>query len=95
MQKLREEETEFLQVTQPWQDELVGLAMQVETTLVEFRETQSAVVKLFTGQVTKESLEQVKGSIAKMEDAHNKMQDVYTQWYDKTNKIIEESKEQK
>ena len=39
LQKLREEETEFLQVTHPWQDELVNLALQVEAKLVEFRET--------------------------------------------------------
>ena len=51
--------------------------------------------KLFAEQVTKESLEQVKGSIAEMVGAHNKLQDVYTQWYNKTNKIIEERKEQK
>ena len=51
--------------------------------------------KLFVEQVTKESQEQVKGSVAEMVGAHNKLQDVYTQWYDKTNKIIEERKEQK
>ena len=51
--------------------------------------------KLFAEQVTKESLEKVKGSVVEMAGAHNKLQDVYTQWYDKTNKIIEEHKEQK
>ena len=45
--------------------------------------------KLFAEQVTKESLEQVKGSVAEMVGAHNKLQDVYTQWYNNTNKIIE------
>ena len=44
-------------------------------------------------QVTRESLEQAKGSVDEMADAHNKLQDIYTQWYDKTNKIIEEHKE--
>ena len=62
-----------MQVTQPWQDELVGLAQQVETKLAEFQETQATVGKLFTEQAIKKSLEQVKGSIAEMEDAHNKM----------------------
>ena len=46
-------------------------------------------------QVTKESLEQAKGSIAKMNVEHDKLQDIYTKWYDKTNKIIEERKEQR
>ena len=95
LQKLWEEETEFLQVTQPWQDELADIALQVETKLAEFRETLIAMGKLFIEKVTKESLEQVKGSIAEMEGVHNKLQDVYTQWFDKTNKIIEEHKEQK
>ena len=57
LQKLREEETEFLQVTQPWQDELVDLALQVEAKLAKFQETQTTVVNLFVGKVTKESLE--------------------------------------
>ena len=30
-----------------------------------------------------------------MDGVHNKLNDVYTQWYDKTNKIVEECKEQK
>ena len=84
-----------MQVTQPWKDDLADLAQQVETKLAEFRETQATVGKLFAKQVTKESLEQVKGSVAEMAGAHNKLQYVYTQWYDKTNKIIEERKEQK
>jgi argininosuccinate lyase len=77
------------------QDELADLAQQVKTKLVEFRETQAIVGKLFVEKITRESLEKVKGSIDEMEDAHNKLQDVYTQWYDKTNKIIEECKEHK
>ena len=79
-----------MRVTQPWQDELADLAQKVETKLAEFRETQATVGKLFAEQVTKESLEQAKGSVAEMESAHDKLQDVYTQWFDKTNKIIEE-----
>ena len=57
LQKLQEEETEFLQVTQPWKDEMEDLALQVEAKLAEFRETQITMVNLFTGKVTKESLE--------------------------------------
>lgn len=94
LQKLHEEETEFLQVTQPWQDKLADLALQVETKLAEFRETQTAVGKLLAKEVTKESLEQVRGSVVEMDSAHNKLQDVYIQWYDKTNKIIKERKEE-
>lgn len=30
-----------------------------------------------------------------MNSAHNKLQDVYIEWYDKTNTIIEEHKEKK
>ena len=45
---------------------------------------------MFTEQVTTESLEQAKGSIAEMNATHDKLQDIYTQWYDKTNKMIEE-----
>ena len=33
LQKLHEEETEFLKVTQPWQDELVDLVQKVEKKL--------------------------------------------------------------
>ena len=51
--------------------------------------------KLLAEQVTKEYLEQAKRSLAEMTAAHDKLQDVYTQWFDKTNKIIEEHKEQK
>jgi chemotaxis regulatin CheY-phosphate phosphatase CheZ len=84
-----------LQVTQPWKDELVDLALQVEAKLAEFQETQTTVVNLFTEKVAKESLEQVRGSVAKIDSVHNKLQDVHTQWYNKTNKIIKERKEQK
>ena len=56
--------------------------------LVEFKETQATVGKLLVEKVTKESLEQAKGSIVEMTAAHDKLQDVYTQWFDKTNKII-------
>ena len=57
LQKLREKETEFLQVTHPWQDELADLALQVESNLAKFQETQTTVVNLFAGKVMKESLE--------------------------------------
>ena len=67
----------------------------METKLTEFRETQATVGKLLTEQVTKESLEQAKGSIAEMNAKHDKLQDVYTQWFDETNRIIEEHKEQR
>lgn len=93
LQKLHEEETEFMQVTQPWKDEMVDLAQKLETKLMEFRETQAIVGKLLEEQVTRESLEHAKGSVYEMTDVHNQLQDVYTQWYDKTNKIIEECKE--
>lgn len=46
-------------------------------------------------QVTKESTEQAKGSIAEMTVAHDKLQDIYTWWFDKMNKIIKERKEQR
>ena len=65
MQKLHEEETEFMRVTQPWQDELADLAQKFETKPAKFRETQAIVGKLFAEQVTRESLEQVKGSVSK------------------------------
>ena len=84
-----------MQVTHPWQDKLVELALQVEAKLVEFRETQTTVVGFLVEKVTKESLEQARGSVVEMDGAHNKLNDVYTQWYDKTHKIVEERKEQK
>lgn len=74
---------------------MVDLAQKVETKLVEFRETQATMGKLFVEQVTKESLEQAKGSVTEMTAAHDKLQDVYTWWFDKTNAIIKEHKEQK
>ena len=95
LQKLRKEETEFLKVTQPWQDELAELTLQVETNLAEFREIQTTATSFLIDKVTKESLEQVKGSVTELDSVQNKLQDVYIQWYDKTNKIIEERKEQK
>ena len=84
-----------MKVTQPWQDELADLAQKVETKMAEFKEIQATVGKLFVEQVTKESLEQAKGSIIEMVGAHEKLQDVYTHWSDRTNKIIEEHREQK
>ena len=39
LQRLREEEMEFLKVTQPWQDELADLAQKVEAKLTKFKET--------------------------------------------------------
>ena len=53
LQKMCEEEIDFLQVTQLWQDELVDLALQVENKLKEFQETQSVVGKLLIEKVTK------------------------------------------
>ena len=85
---------EFMRVTKPWQDELVDLAQKVETKLAKFKETQATIGKLLAKEVIKESLEQAKGSIAEMIVAHDKLQDVYTQWFEKTNKSIEERKEQ-
>jgi hypothetical protein len=75
---LWEEETKFLQVTQPWQDELVDLALQVETKLAEFWEIQTIVVNQFIGTITKESLEQVRGSIIEMDGVHTKLNDMDT-----------------
>jgi hypothetical protein len=46
-------------------------------------------------QVTKESLEQAKGSIAEMNIEHDKLQDIYNWWYHKMNKIIKEHKEKR
>ena len=46
-------------------------------------------------EVKKESLEQAKGSVVGMTATHEKFQEIYTQWFDKTNKVIEQHKEQK
>ena len=53
-----------MKVTQPWQDELADLAQRLEMKLVEFKETQVSIGNIFEEQVTKESLEQAKRSIA-------------------------------
>ena len=74
---------EFLKVTQPWQNELAYLVQKVKTKLAEFKETQATMGNLLTKQVTKESLEQVKESVVEMIAAHDKLQDVYTQWFNK------------
>jgi len=50
----------------------------VETKLAEFKETQATVGKLLTEEVTKEYLEQAKGSLTEMIVVHDKLQDVYT-----------------
>ena len=75
---MHKEEIEFMRVTQPWQDELADLAQKVETKLIEFRETQATVGKLLVEEVTKESLENAKGSVVEMTAAHDKFQDIYT-----------------
>ena len=82
-----------MKVTQPWQDELADLALRVETKIVEFKEQQASIESMLSKKVTRESLEQAKGSIVKMNAEHDELQDVYNQWYYKTNKIIEEQKE--
>jgi hypothetical protein len=84
-----------MKVTQPWQDELADLAQKLEMKLVKFKETQALVEKMPMEQVTTESLEQAKRSITEVNVEHDKLQDVYTQWFDKMNKIIEERKEQR
>ena len=53
-----------MKVTQPWQDVLIDLAQKLERKLTEFKETQASVEKMLTEQVTTESLEQAKGSVA-------------------------------
>ena len=85
----------FLKVTQPWKDELADLVQKVEAKLPELKKTQALKGRLLTEHFTKESLEQAKGSITEMTVVHDTLQDVYTRWFDKTNKIIEECKEQR
>lgn len=46
--------------------------------------------KLLMEQVMTESLEQAKRSVIEMNLEHGKLQDVYTWWFDKINRIIEE-----
>ena len=82
-----------MRVTQPWQDKLANLAQKVETKLAKFKETQATMGKLLVEQLTQESLEQAKGSFTEMIAAHNKLQIMYTRWFDKTNRTIEERKE--
>ena len=66
-----------MKVTQPWQDELANLAQRVETQIAEFKEQQDLIESMLSEQVTKESLEQAKGSIVKMNAEHDELQDVY------------------
>ena len=84
-----------MKATQPWQDELADLALKVETKIIEFKEKQVSIESMLMEQVMKESLEKAKGSIVEMNIEHDKLQDVYNQWYYKTNKIIKERKEQR
>ena len=63
--------------------------------IAKFKEKQVSIESMLTEQVMKESLEQAKGSIVKMNAEHDELQDVYNQWYYKPNKIIEERKEQR
>jgi hypothetical protein len=53
------------------------------------------VGKMLTEHIMTESLEQAKGSVTEMNAEHDKLQDVYTRWFNKMNKIIEEHKEQR
>ena len=84
-----------MKVTQPWQDELANLAQRVETKIAEFKEQQVSIASMFLEQIKRESLDQAKGSIVKMNAEHDELQDVYNQWYYKTNKIIDERKQQR
>ena len=84
-----------MKVTQPWQDELADLVQRVETRIVEFKEQQASIESMFSKEVTKESVEQDKGSIVKMSVEHDELQDIYNKWNYKTNKIIKEWKEQR
>ena len=84
-----------MKVTQQWQDELADLAQRVEMKITEFKEQQVLIESMFSKQITRESLEQAKRSIFRMNTEHDELQDVYNQWYYKTNKIIEERKEQR
>ena len=84
-----------MKVTQPWQDELTDLTQKLERKLTEFKETQASVGKVLMEQITTECLEQAQGSVVEMNTEHEKLQDVYNQWFNKTNKIIEEHKEQR
>ena len=86
---------EFMKVTQPWKDDLVDLVLKLEMKIAEFKEKQALIGSMLTEQVTKESLEQAKGSIVEMNTEHDKLQDIYNWWYHKMNKIIEERKEQR
>lgn len=54
------------------------MALQVETKLAEFWEIQTIVVNQFIGTITKESLEQVRGSIIEMDGVHTKLNDMDT-----------------
>ena len=38
LQRLRADETKFIKVTYPWQDELADLALRVEMKITEFKE---------------------------------------------------------
>ena len=45
---------------------------------------------MLTKKITIESLEQAKGSITEMNAEHDKLQDVYTRWFEKSDRIIKE-----
>lgn len=69
------------------------MAQRVEMKIAEFKEQQASIERMLSRQVTKESVEQAKGSIVKMSVEYDELQDIYNKWYYKTNKIIEERKE--
>ena len=66
-----------MKVTQPWQDELADLALKVEMKIAKFKEKQVSIESMLMEQVTKESLEQAKGNIVKINIEHDELQDVY------------------
>ena len=39
LQRLHEDETKFMKVTQPWHDELANIAQKLEPKLADFKET--------------------------------------------------------
>ena len=53
------------------------MAQRVEMKIAEFKEQQAWIVSMFSEQITRESLEQAKGSIVKMNAEHDELPDTY------------------
>ena len=71
LQKLCAREAEYMKIVQPWQDEVLEIALQVDAKISEFKAMKSTVVSLLEASVsaklvntTRECIDQIDKDLA-------------------------------